>query len=290
MTLPDLPLRPEASHKGTYGRALVVAGSQGMTGAAIMTALAALRSGAGLVTVATPRSCVPIVAAFHPTYMTVGLDEDADGRIAASSQMTLLELASRVTCIAIGPGLGSSEQLRALVGQLYDEIQLPLVVDADGLSALESKSPRQPAGPRVITPHIGEFRALANQPSLSLSECGQLAPDVAASLGATLVLKSHQTLITDGQRQRINKTGNAGMATGGSGDVLTGVILGLIAQGMAPFDAAALGCHLHGAAGDLAADGLGMHGMIATDIIDYLPIAFIEYVTGEPSYDDHFEG
>lgn len=289
MTLPHLPERNADSHKGSYGRALVIAGSRGMTGAATMTGLAALRSGAGLVTIATPRSCVQTIAAFHPTYMAVGLPEDDDGRLGAEALEPLQDLCGRMTCVAIGPGLGVTDAVRHLVGQLYQSVSLPTVVDADGINALANET-FQPAGGRVLTPHAGEFRTLTGQYDLTVKACREQAAQTARSLGATLLLKGHESLITDGQRQWINQTGNAGMATAGAGDVLTGVILGLLAQGMEPFDAAILAAHLHGMAGDFAAEALGMHSMIATDLIDYLPSAFLEYDDPTESFLDDEEG
>ena len=282
MSLPELPARPADSHKGTYGRVLIIGGSLGMSGAVTMSALAALRTGAGLVTVATPASCVPIVAAFHPSYMTIPLPEDGEGRVTAAARERLLECCQVATAVAIGPGLGRHADAHQVVTELYGTLPQPLVVDADGLDAL-STSARAPAeAPRVLTPHLGEFRHLVGKTGLSMPAAREEAVTVAAEMQATVLLKGHETLVTDGNRSRQNETGNPGMATGGSGDVLTGMVAGLLSQGMSPFEAATLGAYLHGLAGDLAAASLGMHGMIATDLIDYLPSALLEYSDPTP--------
>ena len=281
MNLPALPTRESDSHKGDFGRALVIAGSAGMTGAATMAALAAMRSGAGLVTVATPASCAPIIAAFHPAYMVVGLEETASGQLAQTAESQLHQLLERMTCVAIGPGLGLGSEVQYLVRALYTSVPLPMIVDADGITALAGLSSAAPAE-RLFTPHLGEFRRLVGDEQLDHLAACELAPSFAGRIGATVLLKGHDTLVTNGSTTHLNQTGNPGMATAGSGDVLTGIILGLVAQGMPTYDAAVLGAYLHGLAGDMAAEGLGMHSMIATDMIDYLPSAFMEYDDPSP--------
>jgi len=275
--LPRLAPRPADSHKGDYGRALLVGGSRGMSGAISLAGKAALRGGAGLVTLAMPSTVQVVVAAFEPSYMTRGL-ADADGRISAAAADEVIELSKSVTAVAIGPGLGRSAALTSLVVRLYREIHRPMVVDADGLFAVAEQADllEQPGGPRVITPHPGEFARLTGE-SYEAAQRTEAAAKLALrdpTKKTIVVLKGHRTVVTDGSRASLNQTGNPGMATGGTGDVLTGVITALLCQGLSPFDAARLGVHVHGLAGDLAADELGQVSMIASDLLDYLPKAF----------------
>ena len=277
LPLPHLSPRPPDSHKGTFGRVLVIGGSLGMSGAISLTGKAALRSGAGLVQLAVPASCLPIVASFEPSYMTTPLPADEAGRIDAGAQSRLMELVDAATVVALGPGVGRSAGLDQLVAWLYRDLAKPLVIDADGLNALAEQSSvlASHAGERVLTPHPGEFARLTNRsPHDVPANREELASEFARSNEIVLVLKGHRTFVTNGSRGAHNSTGNPGMATGGSGDVLTGVIAGLIAQGMSPFDAARLGAHLHGLAGDLAAAELSEVSLIASDLLDWLPAAF----------------
>lgn len=275
--LPCLPPRLPESHKGDFGFVLIVGGSTGMTGAMALAGAAALRSGAGLVQIATPRACQPIVASFEPSYMTAALEHDAAGRISLAARDQLSQLAEKATVVACGPGLGRSEELTELVGWLYTHLKQPAVFDADALNAL-AKRPQvlgRPGGPRVLTPHPGEFQRLAGEDRrLPRGEAERRAAELALQCGAVIVLKGHRTLITDGQQQFHNTTGNPGMATGGTGDVLTGITAALLAQKLSPLDAARLATHLHGLAGDLAAAELGQVSLIASDLLRYLPRAF----------------
>jgi len=275
--LPKLPPRLADSHKGDYGRALLIGGSRGMSGAISLAGRAALRSGAGLVTLAVPHSVQEVVAGYEPSYMTHAL-ADANGQIAATSADEVVELAKGATVLALGPGLGRDPALTEFVARLHREIVKPLVVDADGLFALAERADAllKPGGNRVLTPHPGEFARLMGerpQPARRVEAAVKLAQRDSTGR-TTVVLKGHGTVVTDGRRYSINQTGNPGMATGGSGDVLTGIITGILCQGMSPFDAARLGAHVHGLAGDLAAEELGQVSLIATDLIDYLPFAF----------------
>lgn len=275
--IPPLPPRPSDAHKGTFGRVLVVAGSRGMSGAACLAGLGALRGGAGLVYVACPESIVATVSAVEPSYLTIPLPEDSAGRCFAEAQSALLERIGSVDVMAVGPGLGQSPELVSLLCHWYRELRIPLVVDADGLNALSSRpdSLADHAGPRVLTPHPGEFARLTGAAVADISSRRtELAREFAAAHGVILVLKGAGTVVTDGRELFVNATGNSGMATGGSGDVLTGVIAALIAQGMVPQDAARLGAHVHGLAGDLAAAELSEIGMIASDLPRYLPAAW----------------
>ncbi len=239
-----------------------------MSGAVALAGMAALRGGAGLVRLAVPDRCLETVAAMEPSYMTVPLP--------ATFEM-ILELAEPATVVACGPGLGRSDELNGLVRRLYRELAKPLVVDADGLNALADDPDvlKEPGGPRILTPHPGEFARLVGK-KLDTEDRESAAVELAAKCGVVLVLKGHRTLITDGKRQAKNTTGNPGMATGGSGDVLTGLITALGCQGLDPFEAAQLGVHLHGLAGDFAASELGEVSMIASDLVQFLPDAFEE--------------
>lgn len=275
--LPMLPPRKADSHKGDYGRALVIGGSRGMSGAIAMAGLATLRSGAGLVTLAVPQSVQDIVASHCPCYMTRGLSEE-NGQFVPAAAEEIIGFADACNVLALGPGLARSNNLTAFVQRLYREIPQPMVVDADALFAL-AENPSviaQPGGIRLLTPHPGEFARLAGHPPES-TERVSAAAELARrdTNGRTIiVLKGHHTVVTDGTKFSINHTGNPGMATGGSGDVLTGVITALLCQGLAPFEAARLGVYVHGLAGDLAAADLGQVSLIASDLIHFLPRAF----------------
>ena len=278
--LPQLRLRAVESHKGNYGRVLVIGGSLNMAGAPALAGRAALRSGAGLVTLAVPRSIQATVASFEPCYMTIGLGTAGDDALLAEQDGQLLALADSMTALALGPGLGTAAGTVELVIDLYENLQQPLVVDADALNALaqESDSLDSAGGPRILTPHPGEFERLTGEPCAN-------APEARATQAAGLcrkdpqgqtivVLKGHQTIITDGQQYAVNQNGNPGMATGGTGDCLTGIIVALVGQGLSCWEAARLGAHVHGAAGDLAAAKLGQVSLVASDLAKYLPEAF----------------
>jgi ADP-dependent NAD(P)H-hydrate dehydratase len=285
--LPKLAPRPAESHKGLYGHALVVGGSRGMSGAITLAGLATLRSGAGLVTLAVPRSIQDVVAGYNPSYMTVGLtvakDIDATNHMVEDAADEVLALAENMTALALGPGLGRTPGVADFVARLYREVKQPMVVDADALVALAERKEllTEAAGLRILTPHPGEFARLTGvKPAGDDQARAQAAAELASASGnpnapTIVVLKGHHTVITDGSQYALNQTGNPGMATGGTGDVLTGVITALVCQGLAPFDAARLGVHLHGRAGDLAARMLGQVSLIASDLIDYLPAAFL---------------
>jgi ADP-dependent NAD(P)H-hydrate dehydratase len=272
--LPRLSPRKPDSHKGDFGRCLVIGGSLGMAGAASLSGMAVLRSGAGLVRVAVPKSCVPVVAGFEASYMTCPLAEDDDGRISAAAADEIMRLAETATHVAVGPGLGRSDDLNQLVARLYTELKQPAVFDADALNALASqpKMLEKPGGPRVLTPHPGEYSRINGGRELRDRVAFHTdARTLAAKWKATVVVKGYRTFVTDGARSYINNTGNPGMATGGTGDVLTGVIAGLMCQGLGTYDAARLGTYVHGHAGDAAADELGQLSLIASDLLRFLP-------------------
>ncbi|HNS21365.1 MAG TPA: NAD(P)H-hydrate dehydratase [Sedimentisphaerales bacterium] len=276
--IPRLPPRPMEGHKGTFGRVLIVAGSVGMTGAAALAGRSALRAGAGLVRVATARSALPIVAAIEPCYTTLPLPEEGEGRISAKALAAILDAAQDNDVVAIGPGMGQSAGLRSLVEALLQQEGLRLLVDGDGLNNLSKISgwPTKRKTDLVLTPHPGEMKRL--WPSLFREEIPQdrqqTATRAAQVAGAVVALKGAGTVVTNGRQVYINTTGNPGMATAGSGDVLTGVVAALMGQGLGSLEATILGVHLHGLAGDLAAQRLGQISLMATDIIETLSQAF----------------
>ncbi len=209
--------------------------------------------------------------------MTAPLPCDAVGRIAAGARAVLEPLLASATAIACGPGLSRSHDLTELVAWLYTTVARPAVFDADGLNALAAQPEvlARPGGPRVLTPHPGELRRLIGSDDRPpREELEDRAVELAQRSGAVVVLKGHRTLITDGNHRAHNSTGNPGMATGGTGDVLTGIVTALLCQGLSPFDAARLGTRIHGLAGDLAAEELGQVSLIASDLVQFLPRAF----------------
>ena len=274
--LPKLPPRSSESHKGNFGHALLIGGSKGMAGSVSLAGIAALRSGAGLVTVATSEPCQPIVAGFEPSYMTVPLPCDEQGRLAKAAHRRIAEVAAKCTTIGIGPGMQVTPDVDYLVGRMYFEFTQPMVFDADALNALATQPDlfSRHAGPRIVTPHPGEFARLTGIAKLDPAEREDRARDFAIRGKIVVVLKGHRTIVTDGHNLYLNDTGNPGMATGGCGDVLTGIITALLGQGLSPYEAAQLGVHVHGLAGDLAAAALGQVSLIASDLLRYLPEAF----------------
>ena len=278
-SLPAAPVRQDDAHKGDCGRALILAGSQGMSGAACLSACAALRGGAGLVTVAVPESILPIVAGYEPSYLILGLPDDAEGRLAPAALPKLADSLSRQTAVAVGPGLSQSAGLLDIVTHFYTSLTQPAVFDADSLNLLAKRSyllqRNSDAPARILTPHVGEFARLTGLEIETIQQNRQQhAAEFARKNHVILVLKGQNTIITDGTRVAINSTGNSGMATGGTGDVLTGLLVALLAQGMAPFDAAQFGVHLHGLAGDIAAEENSKMGLIASDLLHFIPRAW----------------
>ena len=275
--LPRLARRAADSNKGSYGKDLVVAGSRGMSGAAVLCGSGALRGGAGLVTVAVPEPILPVVAAGNPCYLTAPLSQDEYGKLSTLAEARILELAQVNDVAAIGPGLGQSAEIKQLLSQLIRNIKIPLVLDADGINALagQTDSLKDHAAPIILTPHPGDFaRLLGCDVATVQARRQELAAQFAQKYDVVVVLKGHGSVVTDGRRVFLNPTGNPGMATGGTGDVLTGLIAALLGQGLEPFAAAQLGVYLHGLAGDLATAELGEASMIASDLLTYLPHAF----------------
>ncbi len=273
--LPALPTRPADAHKGTFGSACLIAGSRGMSGAAILAGLGALRGGAGLVTMLVPASIQAVVAGHEPSYLTAGLAEDDEGRLSSSAIDELKARLPKQSAAAFGPGIGQSAGIVELACELYQYAPLPMVFDADGLNALAQRPEimtRRPGQPeRILTPHPGEFSRLTGQPVAEIQQRRQeAAQEFAKKHRVVVLLKGHHTVITDGNLIAQNSTGNSGMATGGTGDVLTGLITSLIAQRKTGYDAARLAAYLHGRAGDLAAELLSEPGLIGSDLPKFL--------------------
>ena len=269
-----LPEREPGTHKGDYGHVLLVAGSPGKAGAAILAARAAVRSGAGLVTAAVPESILDVVDLGSIESMTLPL-RSLDG---------VLEAAEGKSVLAMGPGLGQEDETAEAIRRIAAEVSLPLILDADGINAFAGRAAELAgrSAETVLTPHPGELGRLLG---ISTSEVQEdriaAARRAAVEAEAVVVLKGHRTLVvTPGGEVHVNTTGNPGMASGGTGDVLTGLIAGLLAQGLGALDAARLGVYLHGLAGDLAAARTGEAALTAGDLLTYLPAAFLELEEG----------
>ena len=280
-----LPPRPFGSHKGTFGHLLVLAGSQGKTGAAALAAEAALRAGAGLVTLGVPASLNDILEVKLTEAMTLPLPEAAGARaLGAAAWAPILKFLDEKFTLALGPGIGTHPETRELVRRLVQDLPQPMVIDADGLNNLAGAAAglKDAAGPRILTPHPGEMARLVGltTPEVQARRL-DLARETAAQFGVTLVLKGAQTVVAapDG-RASLNSTGNPALASGGTGDVLTGLIGGFLAQGLTPWDAARLGVYLHGLAADFFVSHHGQRGMIAGDLLAVLPQMLTEFSQG----------
>lgn len=293
-----IPERTGYSHKGDYGHVLVVAGSRGKTGAALMAAKSCLRSGAGMVTIGVPETLAAIFQARVTEEMVLPLPDDGNGMLSFDALKEILNFsAEKIDVVALGPGIGISEDMRKMMAGLVQISSVPLVIDADGINSLKGSADilKMSKSPIILTPHIGEMARLMQNPPPSppLSKGGRrggnysdlrtliekdrinTAVSFSKETGSYLVLKGAPTIIAEPDRRVfINTTGNPGMATAGSGDVLTGMIAAFIGQGLNPLDSSVLGTYMHGLAGDLAASEKGMHSLIATDIIDKIPDAF----------------
>lgn len=270
-SVPKLAVRNKDSHKGDFGRVLLIGGSPGMAGAIGLAGMAALRAGAGLVRLAVPRDIQATVASYSCCYMTMSFEasDDATGDAVMKDLVGGLDWAS---VIVIGPGLGTGSMQQKLAMSLYFNAHQPMVVDADALNALAESNadPARHAGSRILTPHPGEFQRLIHSQSMPRAEMEEAAISLARQANVTILLKGHRTLITEGHRTFHNSTGNPGMATGGTGDVLSGMIGSLLGQGLNPLDAARLAAHWHGLAGDHVANSIGQHSLLASDIVEAL--------------------
>ena len=274
-----LPVRPPDAHKGIFGKLLILAGSTGLTGAATMTAEAANRTGCGLTKVGCPASVQPVLATKLTEVMTVPFPDVAKkGVFALRGLGEIKKLIEQHDAVVIGPGMGTHHETRDLVQRLVAQLEKPTIIDADGLNNLAGKTEilKNSPAPIVITPHPGEFARLTGEAvPEDFHEKAALARKTAADLGVTLVLKGSPTLVADQSGVvYFNQTGNSGMATGGSGDVLSGMIGSLLAQGMSTTGAAVIAVFLHGLAGDVAAEALTERAMVAGDLIEFLPMAF----------------
>ena len=285
---PLLPQRPPTSHKGTFGHAGIIAGSPGKTGAAALAGRAALRIGAGLVTVATPRTVNPTLEAKLLEAMTAPMPETDDGTFGISAYSSLHDFAQTRSAVAIGPGIGTHPETGELVRKLIPNLNQPCVVDADGLNLLAGHTSTLSSSriSPIVTPHPGEMARLlghispksVNQDrlgvSLGFAKCHQVI----------VVLKGARTIVASPVGQAaICPTGNPGMASGGMGDALTGLIVGLLAQGLSPWNAARAGVYLHGLAGDIGAEKLGQAGLLASDLIECIPHALTQTLSSSPS-------
>ncbi len=277
-----LPERKPDGHKGDFGRVMVLAGSTGMTGAAILAGKATLRSGCGLVKICCPETILPTIASNIIEAVTEPLpDIKKQGKLALRGLGQIRKIASENDSVIIGPGLGQHFQTTELIRRFVTELDKPMIIDADGLNALvghtEILKNKKGSPTLTLTPHPGEFkRLLGCEVETDYLKRIEQAKKFATEHGVTLVLKGSPTIIADKNGQcALNPTGNNGMATGGSGDVLSGIIGTLLAQGLSPFDSACAGVYVHGLAGDLAADEFTQRSVIAGDIVDYLSEAFI---------------
>ena len=271
----SFPKRRADSNKGDFGHALIIAGSRGYTGAAYLAAQAAVRAGSGLVTLAIPESLYGILASKLTEVMVTPAHETKEHTFALKAEKELFGFSGKCNVFAIGPGLSQDGETARLVRSLVEKLEEPIVLDADGISAFTKRGSelKKKRGSLILTPHPGELSKLTGK---SVEEIQKNRKDIALTFACeyniVLVLKGHDTVVAgpDG-RLYVNKTGNPGMASGGMGDVLTGVIAGFAAQGVDNFNSAVLGVYFHGFAGDMALKDKGPIGLIATDLLDKLP-------------------
>lgn len=266
-----LPVRRRDSHKGDYGRVLLLCGSEGLTGAARLAARGALRTGSGLVYLGVPEKIYPVLAASAGSEIVFPLPCDAQGRLSLAALAPITARLEHMDAVLLGPGLGQSEALTQLICQLLRVCRVPLVLDADGINAIAAHMDvlRGSACPVLLTPHDGEFLRLGGDPKAPdrVAEAMRLAD----RSHAIVLLKGSRTLITDGLNVYVNQTGNPGLATGGSGDVLAGILVSLLGQHIMPLEAAAAAAWLRGTAADLTARELGEYGMVPEDVLLRLP-------------------
>ncbi|MDR0890317.1 MAG: NAD(P)H-hydrate dehydratase [Oscillospiraceae bacterium] len=265
-----LPRRKRESHKGDYGKVLLLCGAVGYTGAPVLAARAAARSGAGLVYVGVPETVYPIVAGNLIEPMVFPLPAE-NGMLASAAIPEILRRLQGCDACLVGCGLGNSAQTREVVSALLAQASCPLVLDADGINVLAGHIDvlRAAACPVIVTPHDGEFARLGGD--LTQGTRAQAAQRLAKALGVTVLLKGYRTVICNDEACYVNHCGNPGMATGGSGDALAGILVSLLGQGVPPLQAAALAAWLHGTAGDRCAERLGECSLLPTDLIEELP-------------------
>jgi NAD(P)H-hydrate epimerase len=270
--------RPRDGHKGTFGKVAIIAGSTGLTGAACMASISALCSGAGLVTLGIPASLNPILEEKLTEVMTVPLEDKGQGHLIPESLEDVAELLKDKDVLAFGPGCGKSSGVFEILRHIFGQIHISIVIDADGLNHISKDMNllKDHRAAVILTPHPGEMSRLTGIALQDiLKRPVETAVDTARKYNVIVLLKGAATVVADPSgKTYINTSGNSGMGKGGSGDVLTGMIASLVAQGYSPFDAAVYGCYIHGRAGDEAAAQLGEVGMIAGDIIDAIPRTF----------------
>lgn len=281
--LPHIERRNPETHKGTFGRVSIIGGSLGMAGAVMLAGEAALRSGAGLVDCTVPERIADIVSssAAHSLLINV-LDSAEDGTFSEYAARNVLDAVSSSTVLAAGPGMGTSAGSRAVTKKVVSKAEIPLILDADGLNCCAAEGTealKSRTGNTILTPHPGEMSRLTDKPVHEIQNKRlETAVRFASEYSSVVVLKGHRTVVTDGENYYINRTGNPGMAAGGSGDVLTGVIAGILASAdLSPFEAACAGVWVHGTAGDLGAERRGEISLAPEDTLNFISGAFQKY-------------
>lgn len=264
-----LPNRDICAHKGDFGKVLLLCGSRGYTGAAALAAMGALRSGAGLVYLGVPESIYAIEAVKLTEPIVFPLP-DEDGMFSVSAIETVAQYLPQMNAVLIGPGIGKSDGCMELLRYVLEQFEGPVILDADGINLIAGHKDilRGRTGTTILTPHAGEFARISGKAVENRTED---AVNLAKALDSIVLLKGHETVITDSKTCYINSTGNPGMAVGGSGDVLSGIIISLIGQGISCLEAAACGAWIHGKAGDICAEKIGQYGMLPTDMLQVIP-------------------
>lgn len=281
MLFEKLPKRAQESNKSTFGKILNIAGSKNYTGAAYLSSLAALKIGAGYVTLSSCSSIIPLIASMLPEATYISLNETQDGTI--SKKNTIKELYS-YNVVSIGCGITTNDETRDFVFNIINELNInqKLIIDADGINILANHKGEISLKNAIITPHPKELSRLINVPVEEIiNNREKYARITAQTYECITVLKGHDSIITNGNEILINPTGSSALAKAGTGDVLTGIISGLLAQNVSPFDAAILGTYIHGLSGDFAKEDLTEYSVLASDVIEYIPFALNEIILGE---------
>ena len=267
------------SHKGSYGMVGIIAGSKGITGASYLACQSALRTGSGLVYAIVPETIEMVMSIKLTEAIVKSIADDGRGYFSSQSINQVLEIISNMDAIALGPGMGVDDERVKLVNKIVSSSKSPMIIDADGINCLSKNIDilNQAKAPIIITPNLGEIARLLNLEVEKIAKNGQYyAQYISTKYNIITVLKGNKTIVASPEEEiYVNNTGNPGMATAGSGDVLTGIITSLLGQGIRPYLATTLGVYLHGLAGDIARDKLGDHGMIAGDIVDSIPYAIL---------------
>jgi len=273
------------SHKGDYGHLFIIGGSPGLTGAVCLSGLAALRSGCGLATIGIPESLNQIIEIKLTEVMSFSLPETKEHTFSASAlTKTQKFIKGKADGVVIGPGISLKTETQQFVKKIIQITEKPLVIDADAIKIISSDISilKKKKTPAILTPHPGEMGYLIKKPTSEIQKDRvNCAKKFASEFGVIVILKGYKTIITDGKNIHINLTGNSGMATAGSGDVLSGIIGSFLVQGIDPFQSAKLGVHIHGLAGDLAAKEIGETSLIASDLIEYFPHVFKIVIRGD---------